>query len=69
MVRGGLLFSVLFPEDLSFDIKIRPSYFASICPKSTLLMSENEFTSPDRVFRFKIFYELHIKAVSKPQQP
>lgn len=66
MVSGSLLSSGLFPEDLSFDIKMRPSYFGSICPKSTLLTSENEFTSPDR---FKIFYELHIEAVSKPQHP
>jgi len=69
MVKGGLLFSGLVPENLFFGIKITPSYFASICPKSTLLMSENEFTSPDRVFRFKIFSELYIEAKSKPQQP
>lgn len=68
MVKGGLLFSVLFPEDLTCDIKMTLSYLGFICPKSTFLMSENEFTSPDMVFEFKTFYELHIEAVNKPQK-
>lgn len=68
MVKGHLLFSVLFTEDLACDMKITPSYLGFICPKRTFLMSENEFTSPDRVFGFKNFYELHTKAVNKPQK-
>lgn len=45
-----------------------PSYLDFIFSKSSFLMSENEFTSSDRVFGFKNFYELHIEALNKPQK-
>lgn len=58
MIRGYLQFSHIFSEDIFFHIKI--ACFLHL-PQNTFLMSENEFTSPDRVFKFKMFYELHIE--------